>query len=195
MFGGRLLIYCEGTFIGRLSLITEKSYSLIILSNIMPFSFSPTQPICFVLFFFLKSLNQIFDFNILPFQVDIIVILEMTANVRVSGQLIREEWTKIRIKKLQFLNPNLKLPIFLIPEEIRNYSMNKKNFGVFAELRIGLYKSLQYSTAFKAIFAQLEKNKPFLHFCSIIKNRSISSLFDIYVEIKPLFLNSLKISQ
>ncbi|RNA25877.1 hypothetical protein BpHYR1_035479 [Brachionus plicatilis] len=38
--------------IGRLSLslmITEKSNSLIILSNIMPFSFYRTQPICFVL--------------------------------------------------------------------------------------------------------------------------------------------------
>ncbi|RNA42441.1 hypothetical protein BpHYR1_052315 [Brachionus plicatilis] len=34
---------------GRFSLITEKSNSLIILSDIMPFSFSPTQPICFVL--------------------------------------------------------------------------------------------------------------------------------------------------
>ncbi|RNA09505.1 hypothetical protein BpHYR1_018464 [Brachionus plicatilis] len=33
--------------IGRLSLITEKSNSLIILSNIMPFSFSPTLfPLC-----------------------------------------------------------------------------------------------------------------------------------------------------
>ncbi|RNA20130.1 hypothetical protein BpHYR1_013610 [Brachionus plicatilis] len=47
----RFLVYCEGTFIGRLSLITEKSNSLIILSNIMLFSFSPTQPICFVLAF------------------------------------------------------------------------------------------------------------------------------------------------
>ncbi|RMZ94809.1 hypothetical protein BpHYR1_002720 [Brachionus plicatilis] len=37
--------------IGRLSLITEKSNSLIILSNIMPFIFFPTQPICLILAF------------------------------------------------------------------------------------------------------------------------------------------------
>ncbi|RNA35951.1 hypothetical protein BpHYR1_012821 [Brachionus plicatilis] len=48
---GRLscLDYLSNKVVGRLSLITEKSNSLIILSNIMPFSFSPTQPIFFVL--------------------------------------------------------------------------------------------------------------------------------------------------